>query len=76
MIRKYHNHKPQATPWHREEEVTVKKQPEKFVFKNNCQWGIFDLSFVQIEEYQYMYCVSHLDILILDLKALITPALL
>ena len=23
MIRKYHNHKPQTTPWHREEEALI-----------------------------------------------------
>ena len=34
MIRKYHNHKPQTTPWHREEEP-LKPRPHEIVRLQN-----------------------------------------
>ena len=35
MIRKYHNHKPQTTPWHREEEQSVTNREVNAM--NDCQ---------------------------------------
>ena len=42
MIRKYHNHKPQTTPWHGEEEPlnhheTPGRQIKQRMVKPNCQ---------------------------------------
>ena len=42
MIRKYHNHKPQTTPWHREEELlnhhetpgSQNKQSNQLIYKS------------------------------------------
>ena len=36
MIRKFHNHKPQATPWHREEEpLNHNETPGRQIVKTN-----------------------------------------
>ena len=36
MIRKYHNHKPQTTPWHREEELPSHHEtPERQIKQSN-----------------------------------------
>ena len=36
MIRKYHNHKPQATPWHREEDpLNHYETPERQIKQSN-----------------------------------------
>ena len=36
MIRKYHNHKPQTTPWHREEEpLNHHETPGRHIKQNN-----------------------------------------
>ena len=36
MIRKYHNHKPQTAPWHREEEpLNLHETPGRQIKQNN-----------------------------------------
>ena len=36
MVRKYHNHKPQTTPWHREEEPLYHYEtPERQIKQSN-----------------------------------------
>ena len=42
MIRKYHNHKPQTTPWHREE---ISKEGGGYVFCDAVLWLCFKLLF-------------------------------
>ena len=42
MIRKYHDHKPQTTPWHREE---ISKEGGGYVFCDAVLWLCFKLLF-------------------------------
>ena len=40
MIRKYHNHKPQTTPWHREEEPLNHHGTQEDKFKQDNQLSL------------------------------------
>ena len=50
MIRKYLNHKPQQTPWHREEEPLNHRETQGRQIKQNNQLSLFPIKMIAILE--------------------------
>ena len=47
MIRKYHNHKPQITPWHREEEPIIHHETPGRQIKQSKQFNNYRLQLLE-----------------------------
>ena len=51
MIRKYHNHKPQTTPWHREEEPLKHHETPGRQIKQGNQLSLFPIKMIAMLEW-------------------------
>ena len=51
MIRKYHNHKPQTTPWHREEEPLNHHETPGRRIKQSNQLSLFPIKTIAMLEW-------------------------
>ena len=68
MIRKYHNHKPQTTPWHREEEPLNHHETPGRQIKQIIQRPMILVSIIHLHAISLLYILENLISIFINIK--------